>query len=212
MHLLARLSPLFSWYRYTTTAQYAVGVEGFFEPDSDYLSLQNNYNHLDASQSSSRTLKSVVARALGGRKHSTYRTEAEVSLIAPVSPAFLQSECDTLVDFDMSPDDEDDTITLWGGNDYSPSRRLSDGHSHRITQPSQAFLSRKDKGSRIIVDRSQMLDPEDRTWEAPQFKLKSKLGFASRKNSQQINNANNSQRRNRFPEAEVLDADDSSWM
>ncbi|KAJ3710737.1 hypothetical protein C8R42DRAFT_729179 [Lentinula raphanica] len=181
--------------------------------------MQNNYTHIAASQSSPRTLKNVVARALGGRKHSTHRTEAEVSLIAPITPVYFQPECETLVDFDMNLDDDDDTITLWGGNEYSPSRRISGAHTPTVTRPSQTFLSRKDDGSRIHVDRSQMLDPEDRTWDAPRFKLSSRLGFASRKNSQQIKSTNNSQRRSRFPEltvllpqAQVLDAEDSSWM
>ncbi|KAJ4470880.1 hypothetical protein J3R30DRAFT_3710840 [Lentinula aciculospora] len=169
------------------------------------LNMQSNYNHFATSEPSGRKLRNVVARALGSKK---YRTEAEVALIARISPANPQSECNTLVDFDMSPDDEDDTITLWGGNEYSSSNGPLGTSS---TRPSQ-FPSRKDKASRIIVDRSQMLDPEDRTWDAPRYKLSSKLGLSSKKISQPVNSPNNRQRRVRFPEAEILDADDSSWM
>ncbi|KAH7874391.1 uncharacterized protein C8R40DRAFT_313127 [Lentinula edodes] len=179
-----------------------------------HISTQHNsYNHIEASEPSGRKLRNVMARALGSKKQSTYSAEAEVALIARISPTNLQSECNTLVDFDMSQDDEDDTITLWGGNDYLSSRApLEGGRSATNSRPSQALRTRKDKGPRIMVDRSQMLDPEDRTWDAPRYKLSSKLGFSFRKNSQPTNSANNSQRRARFPEAEVLDPDDSSWM
>jgi len=166
--------------------------------------------------SSRGKIKSIVTRALNRPRQSpSHRTNGTVNSKIPLSP---QSECGTLVDFDISSDDEDDTVTISGGNerDDNPSWKSLRQPATEL-RPSQTLRGR----SGPFIDRAEMLDPEDRAWDAPpRSNLPSRfrqwpglsLGKNSNSQNQHARRVQDSPSVHRGMKAEMLDEENRCWV
>jgi len=154
-----------------------------------------NYDRYE-NLSSARKIKKAVTRALGRQFQ---RTNDAFPLLT------RQSECNTLVDFEKNSNYEDDTATL-------SEKPLGQPEGDRA-RPSRTSRSRQKNDSGPFVGRAQMLEPEDRAWDAPHSNRSTKskrwsLGKGSDSSNQHARQVRGSS----GIKAEMLDDDNRCWM